>query len=109
MVIILPPDDLKRKIAHTNAETNANRYVTHSRQNILKDRFCLGAQSLWECDLHTDDKVTPFTGFPVVRHAQAWEVLLVAGLCGTGLGNADGFAVDGTDNAFPASQSFLET
>jgi hypothetical protein len=35
-------------------------------------------------------------------------VFFVAGLCGTGLGNADGFAVDGTDYAFPAGQSFLE-
>jgi hypothetical protein len=36
-------------------------------------------------------------------------VLFVAGLCGTGLRNTDGFAIDGTDNAFPASQSFFET
>jgi hypothetical protein len=32
----------------------------------------------------------------------------MAGLCRARLGNADGFAVDGTDDAFPAGQGFLE-
>jgi hypothetical protein len=32
----------------------------------------------------------------------------MAGLCGTRLCDADGFAVDGTDDALPAGQSFLE-
>lgn len=108
MVIILPPNDFEEN-AQTNADSNANRYVTHLRQEILEDGFCIGAQSLGECDLHADDEVTPFTGFPVVRHAPAWVVFLVAGLCGTRLGNADGFAINGTDDAFPAGQSFLET
>jgi hypothetical protein len=79
------------------------------RKKILQNGFCLGAQSLGEFDLHPNDEVTPFAGLPVVWHAPAWVVFLVAGLCGTRLGNANGFAVDSTDDAFPAGQGFLET
>lgn len=85
-----------------------NQYVTcFLRQKILQNRFCLGAQCLGECDLHAHDKVTSFGGLPVVRHTPAWVVFLMAGLCGTGLGNTDGFAINSTDNAFPAGQGFL--
>lgn len=78
------------------------------RKKILQNRFCLGAQRLGECDLHPNDEVTPLGRLPVVRHTPAWVVFFMAGLCRARLGNADGFAVDGTDDAFPAGQGFLE-
>jgi hypothetical protein len=88
---------------------HVNQYVTcFLRKKILQNRFCLGAQRLGESDLHPNDEVTPLGGLPVVWHTPAWIVFLVAGLCGTRLGNADRFAVNGTDDAFPAGQGFLE-
>lgn len=78
------------------------------RKKILEDRFCLGAQRLGECDLHPNDEVTTLAGLSVVRHTPTWVMFFVAGLCGTRLGNADGFAVDGTDDALPAGQGFFK-
>lgn len=62
-----------------------------------------------ELDVDAHNQITPIAGLFRNDHAQTWETFFMTGLCRTGFGDADRFAVDGTYNALPACQGFLET
>lgn len=78
-------------------------------QNILEDVFLRGRQAGRELDIDTHDKIASLTGFLRDGHALTRESFLVTRLSGTGFGNANGFAVDGFDNAFPAGKGLFES
>ena len=77
-------------------------------QDIAQDLFLFGGQTGGELDIDSYDEITAVARLLGDYHAQAGEAFLVAGLCWTGLADADRFAVNCAHDTFPACQGFLK-